>query len=436
MKKIKIHFMGIGGSGCLGAAALAHASGFQVSGCDINLDSTEIPYVLKQLPLNIGHNPKHLNNIEILIVSPAVNIMSSVNKEIQEAKRRGIKILTWQEFIGKFLLKGKFVIAVCGTHGKSTTTGMVGFILEKAGLDPWVLVGAKILNWDSSFRVGKSNYFVIEADEYNNNFLNYTANIIVITNIEWDHPDFFKDKQKLYQSFEKFILKAKRPFCLLTTKNGVGINHFLKFILRKKYAKEIADFIEYPKIKRLRLQIPGSFNILNASLAYAVAKKLGIGEKMIIEALKDFKGIARRFHLVGKVGKMKIFDDYAHHPSEIKATLDMAADIFPNRKIWVCFQPHTFSRTLVFFSEFVNVLKHAPVEQIYLVDIFAAREKDEGLISSAKLAEAIKTSKVQYLGDITHAATFFKTIRNKPDILINMGAGDIFKLSRMLLSRR
>jgi len=436
MKTIKIHFMGIGGSGCSGAAALAQASGFQISGCDINLDLKEMPYLLKQSILNMGHNPQHLRGIDILVISPAVNIMNSHNEEIQEARRKRIKILTWQEFVGKFLLQDKFVIAVCGTHGKSTTSGMLGFILEKAGFDPWVLVGAKILNWNSNFRIGKSKYFIIEADEYNNNFLNYTPNIIVMTNIEWDHPDFFKNEQKLYQSFERFILQAKRPFCLLATPEGIGINNFFNFLLEKKSTRKLADFIEYSENQRLRLQIPGSFNILNASLAYAVAKKLGIQEKIIIEALKEFKGIARRFRLVGRIGGMQIFDDYAHHPREIKVTLDMAADIFPNRKIWVCFQPHTFSRTEMLFSDFVQVFKNALVEKILLLDIFPAREEDRKTVSSQKLAKAVKSTKVQYVGSISDAQVFMRKQKKKPDVLINMGAGDIFKLSQMLLKNK
>jgi len=435
MKKAKVHFMGISGSGFSGAAALAKAEGFEISGCDINLDRKESESNLGKIKLFTSHHPKHLRRADFLVISPAVNALDPQNSEVQEAKKRKIPILTWQEFIGKFLLNGKSVIATCGTHGKSTTCGMLGFVLEQAGLDPWVLLGAKVLNWGKNFRIGKSKYFVIEADEYNNNFLNYHPDIIVMTNIDWDHPDFFTDESQTYQSFTKFIQGARRPFALFVLPEEIGVKFFLSFLAGQDEMRKFLKLIKYPEIQKLSLQVPGEFNILNASLAYVVAKSLGIKDKIIRKALEDFKGVARRFELVGKIGKMQIFDDYAHHPQEIKATLAMAKDIFPKRKIWVCFQPHTFSRTKALFSEFVQALKNAPVDRIFLLDIFAARERDEGIISSQKLVETVGIPKVQYIGSLLETFGFLRNKKDKPDILINMGAGDIFKLSQMLLAK-
>jgi UDP-N-acetylmuramate--alanine ligase len=428
--------MGISGSGCSGAAALAQAQGFEVSGCDINLDQKELSKILGSISLYSDHHPSHLKDRDFLVISPAVSFLDPKNKEIQEANARRIAVLTWQEFVGKFLLRDKFVIAVCGTHGKSTTCGMLGFVLEQAGLDPWVLLGAKVLNWSKNFRVGKSNYFVIEADEYNNNFFNYHSDIAVITNIEWDHPDFFKDESQVFRSFARFVLGAKRPFSLFVPPEGIGIRKFLSFLLGKKKTTKFIELIKYPEIQKLKLQIPGEFNILNANLAYAVAKNLGVKDKIIKNALEDFEGISRRFELVGEIGKMKIFDDYAHHPQEIKETCKMAKDIFPKKKIWIFFQPHTLSRTKILFSDFVHVLKNAPVDQIFLLNIFAAREKDKGIVSSKELVEAAKVPKVQYIGGLSEAEAFLRGRGDKPDILINMGAGDIFKLSQRLISKR
>lgn len=433
--EIHVHFMGISGSGCSAAAAIAEAQGFAVSGCDINLDQENLVQMMRTKLLFRGHNPDHLKGIDLLVISPAVNILDSHNLELQEAQVRKISVLTWQEFVGRFLLDGKFVIAVCGTHGKSTTSGMLGFVLEQAGLNPSVLLGARILNWNRNFRVGASQYFVIEADEYNNNFFSYHPNVVIITNIELDHPDFFKDEKKLYSSFAEFLLKSRRPLALFVQSESIGISEFLRFLADSNKTRQLLKFVNYVQIRQLKLHIPGTFNLFNANLVYEVAKSLRLKDKIVRQALANFRGLSRRFELAGYVDGMKVFDDYAHHPQEVRETLQMARAIFPGKNIWVFFQPHTFSRTSAFFSDFVKVFKESPVEQIFLLDIFAAREKEIETVSSKKMADAAGLPKIQYIGNISDAAAFLNNIKDKPDVLINMGAGDIVKLSKILLGR-
>lgn len=234
---MKVHFMGIGGAGASAAAAIAKASGFKVSGCDI----AKSKYLenLDEIKVKIGHGKTHLSNCDILVITPAILKFDPKIEEITAAKKLKMPILTWQEFMGKFLQKGKRVIAVAGTHGKSTTTAMIGHILEDAGFNPTVEVGAVDLGWGKNFRVGGSKWFVCEADEYNNNFLNYQPEIAVITNIDWDHPDFFKSKALVFDSFVKFIKTNSSLVSLFVAPSEAGIKRFFNKACRSEKSSRI-----------------------------------------------------------------------------------------------------------------------------------------------------------------------------------------------------
>lgn len=391
---VKVHFLGIAGSGASAAAAIAKGLGFEVSGCDLSLE---------------GHSPEHLKNIDILAITPAILSLDPNNAELKEANKKGIKMLTWQEFMGKFLQKDKLVIAVCGTHGKSTTTAMIGLMLEDAGLDPTVELGAIVPRWGTNYRIPthrhserseESPIFVTEADEFNNNFLSIQPDITVITNIEMDHPEYFEDFNSYKKSFNKFIKQSKK-------------------VIDKPNSK----LINFPLI------VPGEFNILNASLAYQVGLLLGINPQKIKQSLASYSGIGRRFEYLGKYKGAQIYTDFGHHPTEIKTTMKAAREKFPESKIWLIFEPHMFTRTKFLFDDFVKVFKEIPIDKIIITDIYQSREIDKGLVTSQQLANAanvIYIPKTKLKNALDDAG--------KNDVVFFMGAGDIDKLASKLIA--
>lgn len=421
----KLHFMGISGSGCSGAACLAKAHGFEVSGCDLNLDTKLLPRRLRQMPLFTKHDEAHLAGVDALILSPAILSYDPTNKEIQKAKEMGVRVLTWQNFVGQYLQKGKFVIAVCGTHGKSTTSGMLGFVLEQVGLDPTVLLGATVIDWGENFRIGKGDYFVIEADEFGNNFLNYKPNIIILLNIDFDHPEFFKSPDQFLGSFKRFVMNSKKNTIVVANASDKGVQKLLLQVEGK-----LVQAVTFKEPQALKLKLQGRHNLLNATAVELTCELLGLEKRKIKNALSKFTGLVRRMEKVGEKSKMVIFDDYAHHPTEIRATVTALRERYLNEKIAVVFQPHLYTRTKVLFGDFVSVLKSVPADSVFLVDIFGARERT-GDVSSRDLVEACASKKVQYIGDLESAYQFLKNKRF--DVLVNMGAGDIFKLSDRLL---
>lgn len=422
-----VHFMGIGGSGASAVAAIAESQGYIISGCDLH------PYneYTKNFPQNLlkeGHSPNHLQEVDILAISPAVSSLDSNNPELTEAKKRGLELLTWQEFMGKYLEKDKFVIAICGTHGKTTATAMAGLLVEEAGLDPTVEIGSVIPQWNKNFRVGQSKFFITEADEYNNNFLVSHPDITIVTSIEMDHPEFFKDFKEYKQSFVKFLSQTKQT--IIANLSNPGVTETLPSHL--KCGKVIVDYskqlIDFP------LQIPGQHNILNASAVYQLGLILGIKPEIIQKSLSSYQGTGRRFEYLGKYQSAEIYSDYAHHPTALKVTLEAAREKFPHKKIFVVFQPHMFSRTKALFADFVKVLKEVEVDKIYLLDIFPSREVDTGLVHSQDLVEAINLESVTFSSSKEKLLQDLKQSVKGDQVIIFMGAGDIHEMAKQMIS--
>ncbi|OGY21655.1 MAG: hypothetical protein A2126_01930 [Candidatus Woykebacteria bacterium GWB1_45_5] len=413
--------MGVGGAGCSAVFAIAHSLGYQVSGCDKEKWSPYLDNKLAKL-VSVGHSPDHLKGVDLLVYSPAIPAYDTQNEELLTAKKKGIEAVPWEQFVAKELLVDKFVIAIAGTHGKSTVTAMAAFILEKAGLDPTCLVGAIVNAWERNYRVGKSKYFVIEADEYSEKFLLFPADIAAVTNIEFDHPEYFADFEKLKAAFGKFVKTLKKGSILITGPK-VGLEN------------PNGETIQVSKPANFDLKMVGEFNQMNAAVAAAVAKKLVIREEIIQKALESFSGLVRRFEFKGEEKEVLVFDDYAHHPTAVLATSKAAREKFPNQKIWLVFQPHLFSRTKALFGEFVESFEKSPVDEIIITDIFGAREKDTGEVSSTDLVKTIKGKQVKYLPNIEEAATYITKEAFAGDIVITMGAGDIYKLPEMLLKK-
>lgn len=428
--KLTVHFMGVAGSGTSACVKLAEAAGFKVSGCDTNL-SGEFLDVLGGIKTVGGHDPSHLDGIDILAVTPAVLSLDPDNPEMLAAKERKIKVMTWQQFLGKFLTRDKFVIAVAGTHGKSTTTAMVGKILEDAGLDPTVILGATTPFWKSNFRIGNSKYFVVEADEFNDNYMSLNPDITVLTNIEFDHPEFFKDFEAYRHSFQNFLHKTKQ----LIIANLEDINS--EIVLAEKGEAEEPFFtpiIDYSKnLIDFPINIKGDYNIFNASAAFNLGLNLGIKHEVIKKSLENFPGIGRRMEYLGEINGAKIFSDFAHHPTAIKAATEHIKKQFPDSKIWIIYQPHMFSRTKALFNEFVEVFKNLPVEGIAMIDIYPSREKDTGLIHSRDLVMAINQPNVEYTEKLEDMFKAMRNMLSEKDVVIFMGAGDIDQRVKELL---
>lgn len=422
MEKRKVHFMGLGGAGISAVAAFAQKAGFEISGCDIDESSPFLKNLRdNQVTFSLGHDKDHVQNTDMLVISPAIESLDPDNLELFEAKKANIPVLIGEEFLAKYLIGDKKVIAVSGTHGKSTTTAMIGKILTDAGLDPSVLVGAIVKDWGTNFRIGQGNYFVLEADEYQKKFLLYSPFISVVTALEMDHPEYFKDIEDVFEAFKSFVAKTN-------PEGRVVLGRAAR--LETPNAKVLGKHF---KIETLDLKLIGEFNLENASLAFEVGKILRIDDKLIKNSLENFSGIARRFDFKGEVNKIKVFDDYGHHPTAIKATIKAAKEKFPNSRVYLVYQPHMFTRTKMLFDEFVNVFKNLGIEKTILVDIYAARQENKENISSLDIVKAVDQENVVYFGDFETAVKNLTENLMQEDVVIVMGAGDIYKLSDQLL---
>jgi len=437
---MKIHFIGIGGIGASALAKYYLARGHKVTGSD--LVASEITDSLKKLGAKIFIGPHRSRtvpkNANLVIYSPAVK---PNNPELKEAKKLKIKCQSYPEALGE-LTKKYFTIAIAGSHGKSTVAAMTGLLLEKAGLDPTVILGTKLKEFGSSnCRVGKSKYLVIEADEHLASFLNYWPKIIVLTTIEADHLDFYKNLKNYVLAYKKFISQLPKSGILIANKDDKNIQKLKSQIskLHLKTQNYSLKQLEAKKIKKI-LKIPGKFNISNALAALTVTRVLKIPDKISFKALSEYKGSWRRFEITKTLypKPYTLISDYAHHPTQIKVTLEAAREKFPRKEIWCIFQPHQYQRTYYLFKDFVKVFKAAPVDKLIITDIYdvAGREtsKIKKKVSSEKLVKKISKNKVIYLKKEEILDYLKKNLRGGEVIMI-MGAGDIYNLSLKLKAK-
>lgn len=447
-----------------GVALLAKAAGFEVSGCDLSSSSYYTGALLKEgIKPKVGHDINHLQDIDyidFLLVSPAIFDVNPDHPEVVEAKKRGI-LMTWQEFMGRHLQKEKLVIAVAGTHGKSTTTALAGWVLEEAGFDPTVEVGALVLRWGSTVRVGKSKYFICEADEFNYNFLNYQPGVLIINNIEMDHPEFFQDFTQFLGAFEKLVKQMVSPKTLVVNEDDQGVRKLLlrmkNFLLENDYqviGYRLNEGFSFPFQKeyqgkiikqerelteftfdgeRFQLRVPGIHNVANALGVLAVAFSLGADLGKVEKALACFEGLGRRLEKIGEERGVAVFDDYGHHPTAIAATIAALRQRYPDSRIWAIFEPHQFSRLRIFQKEFAQALKTA--DQIVVTKIFVGREKPIEGINGESLVAAINSPKARYLKEFEEIAATVSREAKSGDVILVFGAGRSYQLSRKILAR-
>ncbi len=403
----KVFFIGIGGIGISALAKMAVAKGMEVSG--VNDDDTPATLgPLRELGVKI-YLKDDLPAGALVEAGADLYVYSDAwfyrgPEIIEEAKKTGKPVMSYFEALSGFA-KGYKVIAISGTHGKTTTTAMIADILIDAGFDPTVIVGSFVKKFGSNFRDGKGEYLVVEADEYNRHFLNFNPYIGAVTNIEADHLDCYKDLDEIKKAFDKFLSQSEN---------------------------KISDYEKYLE-KVPKLAVPGEHNRRNAALAYALAEMLNVPEETIKKSLAEFSGTWRRLEErgVSKEGVI-IYDDYAHHPTEIKASIEALRELYPKgeKKIIILFQPHLYSRTKALFADFAKSFKGA--DNIYLLPIFFAREDKDESVSSEKLASAITLSgdKAKAFPDFPSAERFIKELSlGEGDIFVTMGAGEAYKVA-------
>jgi len=438
-----VYFIGIGGIGVSALARYFLSKGYKVSGSDLS-DSPMIRDLVKEgVIVYIGHNAENIRNLKntLIIHSQAIN---SDNPEMKQVLKMSMEHKSYPEAVGELSKEFK-IVAIAGAHGKSTTTALVALIMISAGLDPTVIVGTKLKEFNNSnFRLGKSEYLVLEADEYGGAFWNYHPFISGITNIDREHLDFYKNFGGVKRSFQRFLGNHKAGSKIIFNdfdKNLSGV--VSKATSLNKYPISDVPTKIKDKIRRT-LKIPGKHNQLNTLVAYSVAMGLGIPEKIIMSSIRKFNGVWRRMEYKGKlkVSSLKfeviLFDDYAHHPNEVKATLQGLKEKYPKNKLICVFQPHQAKRLKALFKDFARAFFDADRTIIFPIYKVAGREKSQEntKYGSKSLAKYVKGS--IYLKDPKKGLNraIFEAIKGykSPITLVMMGAGDIVEYSRELLS--
>lgn len=414
----KIHFIGIGGIGTSALAQILKSEGHQISGSDMN--SSEITEQLEKSGIKVwqGHNPDHITEQEVVIFSPAI---PTDNPELVKAHELGLHCMSYPEALGE-LTKKYTTIAIAGTHGKSTTTAMTALILTDAGLDPTVVIGTKVKEFDDqNFRIGKSKYLIVEACEYRKSFAHLQADILVITNVEAEHLDYYKNEAGYKEAFREMINNLPSTTKIII--NGNDENSL------EVSSEAKAELIIWKKTKDLHPRVAGKFNIENATAAAHVAEQLGIDQNITKTSISEFKGTWRRMEYLKKVGETQFIDDYAHHPTEIRATLGAIREKYPNSKILCIFQPHQYSRTYELLDQFAE--SFAAVDEVLIPNIYRVRDTEEDVekVSAKDLAHRIgkKAWDGHGMGESTQ---WLNDNYQKFDIVVAMGAGDVSKMIR------
>lgn len=450
----QIHCIGIGGIGLSAIAEILINRGYKVTGSDMRESDITKRLTKDGAHIFLGHRAENVENADLVVYSAAV---AGDNPEIVRARELNIPTASRAEILGLLMSEYESSIAISGTHGKTTTTSMVSLILNHAQKDPTILVGGNLPEIGGNVRIGNSSHFVTEACEYMDSFLSLKPKIEIILNIDSDHLDYFKDIDHIASSFEKFaslvpedgtiIAYDANPFVNSVVKERPNVITFGFHETCDYYVSDIAfnaDGMPSFSVNHggqalcsIQLGVPGEHNILNALAAFACCHILGVEIEDMVETLSSFKGTQRRFDIMGVTsGGIKIIDDYAHHPTEIKATLSAVRNMKHNN-LWCLFQPHTYTRTMALFDDFAE--SFADADKVVLAEIYAAREKNIYQISSKGLVDKIKQAypnkEVYFFEDFEGIAGFVYNNGQEGDLVITMGAGDIYKAGELILEK-
>jgi UDP-N-acetylmuramate--alanine ligase len=457
----RIHVIGIAGSGAAGAALLLQRAGAVVDGCDAEGPSPYTPPLdAAGIAWRVGHDPAHLAGVERVAITPAVHALPH-HEELGAAVVAGIPVLTWQAMLGELMAApGRIGIGVTGTHGKSTTTALLGHLLIAAGLDPTVEVGAFIRDWGASVRPGEGRPFVVEADEFGDNFLNYHPAAAIVTNVEMDHPDYFPDSAAVMASFERFVRgmgsdPAVGGRLLLAAAGDPGADELVARLRDwdgrvVRYGRggdvEASDVTFTPQgtafslfDRRFESQLAGAHNVLNSTAAVAMARALGADLDRLADGMRTFVGAGRRMELIADTPRVTIYDDYGHHPTEVRAAIAAARQrVGANRRLWAVFEPHMYSRTALLMDEFSTAFGEA--DEVVIAEIFASRDTPEAMAatSAEALADAIERATgtpAIATGDVNATMEYVAEHLADGDAVLVMGAGKSYRIARGVAER-
>jgi len=458
----KAYFIGIKGAGMTAVAELFKARGIEVSGSDTKekfftdetLTRNNIKYLEEFNPNNIP------DDVDLIVYSTAYN--ENNNAEILGARKRGINMLSYPEILGE-LLKEKLGVAVCGTHGKTTTTAILANCLKESGVDPSAIVGSKVIEWNGSALSGKGNFFIAEADAYQNKLKYYNPWAVILTSADFDHPDFFPTFEEYKNTFVEFVKKipphgflvvsgdsadtveiSKNARCQIMTYGfGEGCDYKIVDLSSKNWSddgepmKAFRILYASEVLGEFKTTLIGRHNMLNIAAAIAVCHKLKLDLEKVKTAILNFKGISRRFERIGERSGAILIDDYAHHPEEIKATLKAAREIYYRKNIWTIFHPHTFTRTKALLQEFAQSFDNT--DKVIVIDIYGSAREVQGGVSSKDLVDLINKynpGKAEYVPTIPGVVEFLKNKISSKDVIISMGAGNVWEVTKNLCFKK
>jgi len=450
-KEYHIHFVGIGGIGMSGIAELLINLGYTVSGSDIR--KSDITDRLSQIGGNIfeSHAPENVDGADVVVISSAVNL---TNPEIAAAKEAGIPVIPRAEMLAE-LMRLKYSIAVAGAHGKTTTTSMIATVLDKAGLDPTVVIGGKLKSVGLNALLGKGDFLVAEADESDGSFLKMSPAIAVVTNIDREHLDHYGNMENIKDAFTRFINGVPFYGTSVVCLDNEPLQDILPLIKKRFITYGLSNqadlqargiklegfkslysvFMNTKKLGDIILNLPGIHNVYNSLAAIAVSMELGVSFDHIRDAFSTIQGVQRRLELKGEANGAKVFDDYGHHPTEIKTTLAALREIYPENKITVVFQPHRYSRTRDLFDEFIKSFYQS--DSLVLLPIYAAGEKEIPDLSNISLAEAISAHghrEVLAFDSMENAADHVLSSIKPGDVVLTLGAGNVWRLGERIIA--
>jgi UDP-N-acetylmuramate--alanine ligase len=443
-----VHFMGIAGAGMSALAELFARRGVRVTGCDLVTADTD-DLVRLGIDVLMGHDPAHAQEARALVVTAAV---PPRHPELERARELGRPVIKRAEALGD-LTRGRELVGVAGTHGKTTTTVMTAEALAAAGREPTALAGGRVRGWGGNLRPGADRLYVVEADEYDRSFLTLSATVAVVTNIEADHLDIYNDLREIRAAFAQFV-RGARTVVLCADDPGANTlptrssSEVIRYGIESEDARLLAREprvsdgrftvdVEFDgeRLGPLSLAVPGRHNVLNALAAIASGLGLGARFESMVPALARFTGVGRRFEHIGDARGVRVIDDYAHHPTEIAATLAAARAAFPGRRLVVAFQPHLFSRTRDFARDFGTAL--AAADLLFLTEIYASREQPIPGVTADLVADAVAAAggRLAWRGPRAELADALASTVRDGDIAVVMGAGDITKTGPELLAR-
>lgn len=455
----RAHLIGIGGSGLSAIARVLVEDGYQVSGSDLEYSSYTRGLEDLGIRIFVGHDAAQISGKDFVLRSSAI---PDNNVEVVAALSAGIPVYKRADFLGR-LTSNKQCIAIAGTHGKTTTTAMISWMLTALNLDPSFIIGGNSKNLHTNAHAGSGQNFVIEADEYDRMFLGLKPEIAVVTNVEHDHPDNFPTEDDFFSAFVEFTnrISAKGYFLACTDDKNteklldlVSQNtdlHTFCYGLKHRETGLYPDFVgknltsdengsysfdfhhDQAKLIKVKLQVPGLHNVQNSLASLGVAMVLGLPIESAAKALSEFQGTERRFEITGEVSGITIIDDYAHHPTEIKATLETARNRYPNRKIWAVWQPHTYTRTEALFDQYINSFDNA--DQVVVTEIFPSREKIREDFSSSQVVQAMTRPDVVFIPNIEQVVNHLMANLMSGDVVIVLSAGDANQICTQVVEK-